>query len=677
MNRDRRRGEQRAENHALHAERHERVTVEAGVADRAASQRRDSDSDAEREESHDRIEQPRHDHRDDRGGHDRRDERQRRRRRRRRVEHAGSRHAAGRREPRNREPSRGARREQTADEQNPAQHDRRHAAWSTPARRRGQASAATLRASRAGEASLPSRPVSSTPERIELDGAPLPLEALARIAAGAAVPALGEAAKRRMLASRAVVERAAAGDEAVYGINTGFGSLAKVRIGRDDLRSLQRNLVRSHASGVGERLPAATVRAMMAVLAASLARGLSGVRPIVVEQLCRMLEADALPCVPSRGSVGASGDLAPLAHVALGMMGEGDAELVGMRTRAGHALKARGIAPLELEAKEGLALINGTHAMSAIGGLALLDAERIFRAAVRSAALAMEASLASDSYLDERLHAARGQPGPSEVAALLRRELEGSKIIPSHRENDPRVQDPYSLRCSPQVLGAALDALRFVRGVVERELGAVTDNPLVFADGERGGRSVGAGAHAFERSVVSGGNFHGMPLAIAFDAAKIAIVPVAGIAERRVSWVLGGADPFTRLTPHLAHDPGLKSGLMIAQYAAAACCNELQTLCVPACVANIPTCAGMEDYNSFGATSALQFERAVTLARSVVAIELLCMTEALERHRPLTSGARVEATAALVRSVVPASTDDRPPAPLIAAIESLIAGGAF
>lgn len=492
-----------------------------------------------------------------------------------------------------------------------------------------------------------------------LDGDPLPLEALRSIADERTSLRLGEAARARMTASRSTVERAAAGSRAVYGVNTGFGSLARVRIDQADLRQLQKNLVRSHASGVGEMLPRRQVRAMMAALAASLARGLSGVRPVVVEQIIRMLDAQVVPCVPSRGSVGASGDLAPLAHLALGLTGEGDADLGTVRTRAGHGLKARGIAPLELEAKEGLALINGTHAMAAIGGLALLDAEQVLRAAVRSAALAIDASLGSDSFLDPRLHDARRQPGQIEIAAQLRRELEGSQIIPSHRENDPRVQDPYSLRCTPQVVGAALDGLRHVRSVVERELAAVTDNPLVFA----------------EDAILSGGNFHGMPLAIAFDLAKIALAPVAGIAERRIYWVMAGADPFTRLTPHLAHDPGLKSGLMIAQYAAAACCNEIQTLCVPASVANIPTCAGMEDYNSFGATSAHQFDRAVGLARSVIAIELLCMTEALERHRPLRSSARVEATAALVREVAPASTEDRPPAPLIAAIESLIARG--
>lgn len=517
----------------------------------------------------------------------------------------------------------------------------------------------------AAASSLPSLPVTNASDPILLDGSPLALEDLDRIARRGAKVALSTEAKRRMEASRAVVERAAAGASPVYGINTGFGSLARVRIGHDDLRALQRNLIRSHASGVGEPLPAPAVRALMAVLAASLARGASGVRPIVVEHLCRMLDADVIPTVPSRGSVGASGDLAPLAHLALGMMGEGDADLVGLRTRAGFALKVRGIEPIELDAKEGLALINGTHAMAAMGALSLLDAERIFRASIRSAALAMEAALASDAFLDERLHELRRQPGQIEVARLLRRELEGSQIIPSHRENDPRVQDPYSLRCTPQVLGAALDALRFVRGVLDRELGAVTDNPLVFAD---------AGTAP---PIVSGGNFHGMPLAIAFDIAKVALAPMAGIAERRVYWVLGGADPFTRLTPHLARDPGLKSGLMVAQYAAAACCNEIQTLCAPASVANIPTCAGMEDFNSFGLTSAHQLDRVVSLLRTVVAIELLCMTEALERHRPLRSGPRVEATVAIVREAVPPSEDDRPPSPLIAAIEQRIASGAF
>lgn len=541
------------------------------------------------------------------------------------------------------------------------------------------------------------QPTASSPaarESIPLDGGVLALESLVRVADGSATLRLESGALARVEAARAVVDAAAAGTLPVYGVNTGFGSLARVRIGPDDLHALQRNLVRSHASGIGNHLERRQVRAMMAALAASLARGHSGVRPIVIEQLLRMLDADVIPCVPGRGSVGASGDLAPLAHVALAMIGEGDALLANTRTRAGHALKARGLEPLVLEAKEGLALINGTHAMVAVGGLALVDAERLLRAAIRGAALAIDATLASDSFLDERLHAARGQPGQSVVAERLRRELEGSGIIPSHRENDPRVQDPYSLRCTPQVVGAALDALTYVRCVFERELGAVTDNPLVFAEGLSPNPvadtprefSKGGGQPPVSRSgksgtvpgaIVSGGNFHGMPLAIALDLAKIALAHVTGIAERRVYWVLGGADPFTKLTPHLASEPGLHSGLMIAQYAAAACCNEIQTLCAPASVANIPTSAGMEDYNSFGMTSAHQFAAVVALARSVIAIELLCMTEALERHRPLKSGPRVEETASIVREVAPASKEDRPPAPLIAAIDERIRAGAF
>jgi histidine ammonia-lyase len=324
------------------------------------------------------------------------------------------------------------------------------------------------------------------------------------------------------------------------------------------------------------------------------------------------------------------------------------------------------VGPLALEAKEGLALINGTHLMAATGALLLADVERLFAAALCAAAMSIDGCRGTDAFLDERVHAARGQAGPSEVAARLRALIAGSQIIPSHLHNDPRVQDPYSLRCAPQVMGASLDAIRFVRRAVEIELGAVTDNPLVFAPDR-----------AFARQVVSAGNFHGMPLAIAFDALAVALAHVSGIAERRVYYILAASDAENPLHPHLSPVPGLHSGLMIAQYVAAACCNEIVGLATPASVVNVPTSAGMEDYNSFGAYAVQKARRIVERVTQVVAIELLCAAEALEYQRPLRSGAGVEAAHATVRDVVSRRTADRPPAPDIAALEGLIRAGRF
>ena len=498
-----------------------------------------------------------------------------------------------------------------------------------------------------------------------IDGRPLTLEEVARVARGGGSVELAPAGRERLARSRAALETAMRDGEPLYGVNTGFGSLATVRIGDDDLRQVQQNLVLSHAAGVGDPLPVEVVRAMLLLSAASLTRGLSGVRPLVVDRLLALLNAGITPVVPERGSVGASGDLAPLAHAALVLLGDGEAWHNGGRISGRDALGRLGAAPLVLEAKEGLALINGTHLMAALGALVHHDAERLMSAAMCAAAMSADACRGTDAYLDERVHVARAQHGQAEVAARLRALLAGSQIVPSHLHDDPRVQDPYSLRCAPQVLGASLDALRFSRASIERELGAVTDNPLVFSDADGGCK------------VIAAGNFHGMPLALALDTFNIALTHVAGIAERRVYYLLAASSAENRLNPQLSPVPGVCSGLMIAQYVAAACCNELIGLATPASVANLSTSAGMEDYNSFGAHSALKARRVVERVTDVVAIELLCAAEALEYQRPLRSGPGIEAAHAAVREVVPRRTRDRPPAPDIRAISSLIAAGRF
>jgi histidine ammonia-lyase len=503
-----------------------------------------------------------------------------------------------------------------------------------------------------------------------LDGSPLSIDDVARVArATLAAPVrieLAPSARTRVAAARAVVERALSTGDAIYGLNTGFGSLSRVRIEHARACELQTNIIRSHAAGVGEYLPVETSRAMMVVLAASLARGASGIRIETLERIVELINQHVDPAIPSRGSVGASGDLAPLAHAALILLGEGECWSNGRVEPAAYVIRSFGLAPIALEEKEGLALLNGTHLMCATGALLCHDFRRVFDAALAAAAMAIDAAKATDAFLDARIHEIRCQPGQMEVATRLRGLLSGSTILPSHSENDPRVQDPYSLRAMPQVLGAALDAFRFVEGTVARELGAVTDNPLVFAND-----AAGAG------DIVSGGNFHGMPLAIALDLLAIACSHVAGISERRTFWVVSGFDQFVAHRPYLATDPGVDSGLMIAQYTAAACVNEIATSANPASVTNIPTSAGIEDYNSFGATSALKATRCVSLMRSVVAIELLVMAEALEAHRPLRSGAGVEAAHAIVRSRVPKLNRDRIPAPDIRALEQLVARGAF
>lgn len=499
---------------------------------------------------------------------------------------------------------------------------------------------------------------------VVLDAVPLALEAVLGVARGQTKVRVGSGSLRAMHESRAVIEGIRDSVEPHYGINTGFGSLSRKRVSPEDLRDLQRNLVRSHAAGVAEPLPTEVVRAMMAILAGSLARGLSGVRPVVVETIASMLNTGVTPIVPSLGSVGASGDLAPLAHVACALIGEGEVTLGGNRMTAAAAMRSSGIQPLVLEAKEGLALINGTHLMAAQGVLLCGELELLVDAAIAAAAMSIDASRGTDSFLDPRVHEARCQPGQRDVAARVLALLQGSEILPSHAENDPRVQDPYSLRCMAQVIGAAADCFAYVRACVERELGAVTDNPLVFA-----GSGDGVG------DVVSAGNFHGMPLAIPLDAATIGISHIAGISERRTFWMLSAFDAESHLRPYLSPEPGLNSGLMIAQYTAAALCNEIIGLATPASVANIGTSAGIEDYNSFGPRAAAKARRAADLAMHVVAIELICAAQGIEAHRPLKSGRGVERVHRALRRVVPTLEKDRPPAPDIAAVVGLIRGG--
>ena len=493
---------------------------------------------------------------------------------------------------------------------------------------------------------------------------PLTPAEVVRIARDGVRMELGDEVRGAIGACRDALESKLAGGDAHYGINTGFGSLSSQRIGQEDLATLQRNLIRSHASGVGEPLAVEVVRGMMAVLAASLARGRSGVRVELVERIAALLNAGVTPVVPEIGSVGASGDLAPLAHAALSLMGEGEVFFRGQRVDAGGALREAGIEPIELAAKEGLALINGTHLMCARMALICVDLRRVFDAALHGAAMSIDGARASHGFLDERIYVARNQPGAARVAGGLRGLLGGSGIVGDHAENDPRVQDPYSFRCAPLVLGAALDAIDSCEDRLVDELGAVTDNQLIFRDGDG-------------TDIVSAGCFHGMPVALPLDVLAIAISHIAGIAERRVYHMLSVFDPHSELRAFLSPKPGLQSGFMIVQYAAAALCNELIGLANPASVANISTCAGMEDYNSFGPRSAAKAARGVTLCRDVVAIELLCASQAIESHRPHRSGAGVEASIAVIRGRVATLNEDRSPSPDIATIGTMIFDGAF
>lgn len=487
---------------------------------------------------------------------------------------------------------------------------------------------------------------------VGLDGEHLTIDDVVRVARGGAAVALGDAARARIAASRAVVDRVLHENRAVYGVNTGFGELASVRIPEAHLRELQVNLLRSHAIGAGDPLPADVVRAMLLLRAASLARGYSGVRAAVVEQLVALLNAGIVPVVPSRGSLGASGDLIPLAHMALVLIGEGEAVVAGTRQSGAAALAGAGLVPLALAEKEGLALINGTQQMCAIGALLVHDAEVLIDTAETAAAMSVEALKGSHAPFDAAIHAIRPHPGQVRTAERMRALLADSGIERSHA-GCARVQDLYSLRCVPQVLGAARDVFAFVRGVIEREVDAVTDNPLVFPDDGR---------------ILSGGNFHGEILALAMDAATMALAEVASISERRTYRLL---DPHNSgLPPFLAQDPGLDSGLMLAQYLAAALVAENRILAHPASVDSIPTSAGQEDHVSMGATAALKARQVCDNAARVVAIELLCAAQGVEHHAPIEPGAGVRRALAVVRTECARLTADRS---LAADVDRLVA----
>ncbi|MBL8342053.1 MAG: histidine ammonia-lyase [Rubrivivax sp.] len=511
----------------------------------------------------------------------------------------------------------------------------------------------------------------------------LSLEELQAIHAGGVRLALDAAARPVIAASAAVVQRAAAGDAPVYGVNTGFGKLASTRISTEDLATLQRNLIRSHSVGVGEPLSPAVVRLVLALKAASLARGASGVRQEVIDHLIAAFNAELVPCVPSQGSVGASGDLAPLSHLTLALMGEGECVVEGQRRPAAGVLRGAGLAPLELAAKEGLGLINGTQVSTALALHALFSFEPVLEGALVVGALTVDAAKGSDGPFDPRIHALRGHPGQIDVAMVYRQLLAGSQIRQSHLEGDDRVQDPYCLRCQPQVVGACLDQLRHAALVLLREANAVTDNPLVFSeDGAAGGSgspgpaaapSGGGDRREPGGTMISGGNFHAEPVALACDAMAVAIAEVGAIAERRIAMLIDSG--VSRLPPFLTPNAGLNSGFMIAHVTAAALASENKSLAHPASVDSLPTSANQEDHVSMATFAARRLQPMIANVAHILGIELLAAAQGIEFLRPLKSSTALEQVHATLRQRCPAMMQDRYLAPDIEAASTLVADG--
>lgn len=463
-----------------------------------------------------------------------------------------------------------------------------------------------------------------------------------------------------ILRSAEAVERIVAKDEPVYGINTGFGKLASVRIATDDLQTLQRNLVLSHCAGVGEPMPRAVVRLMMALKLVSLAQGASGVRPVVVEMLEKMISQDLLPVVPAQGSVGASGDLAPLAHMTAALIGVGEIFANDKRMPAQQALANAGMAPLVLRAKEGLALLNGTQFSTAYAIAALIETERLFRCALITGVLSTEAAKGSDAPFDARIHELRRHRGQIEAANTLRTLMENSAIRASHRKNDSRVQDPYCLRCQPQVMGAALDVLRQAAQTLLIEANGVSDNPLIFADTDE---------------ALSGGNFHAEPVAFAADMIALAICEIGSLSERRTAMLVDPA--LSGLPAFLTPRPGLNSGFMILQVTAAALVSENKQKAYPASVDSIPTSANQEDHVSMAAHGARRLLGMIENADAVVAIELIAAAQGCDFHAPLKSSPTLEAVRALVRGKVAPLEEDRHMHPDILEATTLVRSGAL
>ena len=493
-----------------------------------------------------------------------------------------------------------------------------------------------------------------------LDGASLTIADVVALAAGGRSVTLAPSAAARMRATRTVVEGLAARGEAVYGVTTGFGKLSDVAIPADQLAQLQVNLVRSHAAGVGPRLPEEEVRAMMLLRANVLAKGFSGARPELAQLLCGMLNARCWPDIPEQGSVGASRDLAPLAHLALALIGEGELNHPGGRGPAADVLAAQGLAPVTLGPKEGLALINGTQAHTAVAALAVTAARRAWVTAHVAGAMSLEALLGTPTPFDPRIHAARGQRGQQVSAALLLELLRDSQIRESHREGDTRVQDAYALRCMPQVHGPVLEAIEFAEGLITTELNAATDNPLVFDDG----------------TMLSGGNFHGQAVALALDILAIVMTNLAVMSERRIDRLVH-PDLNEGLPPFLTPTAGVSSGFMMAQVTAAAITSECKGLAHPASVDSIPTDGSKEDVVPMAMGAATKLRRLLRNVESVLAVEVMCATQGIDFRRPLRGSRAVEAAHAEVRSLVPALTADRVLGPDIERLALAIRQGRF
>jgi histidine ammonia-lyase len=489
----------------------------------------------------------------------------------------------------------------------------------------------------------------------------LTLSDLRQLAAGGRTIALTPESWPRIDASARTVAEVVARGAPVYGINTGFGILARQRIAAEDVDELQRRLVRSHAVGTGEPLPDATVRLILALKVNALARGHSGVRRPVLEALIAFYNAGLLPEVPAKGSVGASGDLAPLAHLSLPLIGEGTFRMRDQITDAATALARAGLSPIALEAKEGLALLNGTQVSTALAALGLAAIENVFAAALVAGALSLDAAKGSDAPFDARIHSVRGQPGQSDVAAALKALIVGSAIRESHRSGDDRVQDPYSLRCQPQVMGAALDLIRTAAGTIEREANAVSDNPLVFAE---------------SGEIISGGNFHAEPVAFAADMLALAIAEIGSLSERRTTLLTDPAMS-SGLPAFLVAEPGLNSGFMIAQVTAAALASENKALAHPASVDSLPTSANQEDHVSMATYAARRLSDMARNAADIVAIELLAAAQGVEMRKPLTTSPALAKVLREIRSRAAFLAQDRSMAPDIAAVRALIETGWF